>query len=173
MLVIVREILHSTALFDKLNCEGNGVSEWDESRGRRLENAVFLALRAARDEGDYEITYYRDQSHEVDFVTVRLGKATRLVQVSYSLDNPSTRKRELSALFAVGEKLCCDNLVLVTDHEDGIETDGRQTVKSSTSWIGCSKRETMSPVETNREILKSNLKISLLSAIRCVMKMED
>lgn len=106
-----------------------GVSEWDESRGRRLENAVFLALRAARDEGDYEITYYRDQSHEVDFVIVRLGKATRLVQVSYSLDNPKTRKRELSALFVVGEKLKCDDLLLVTDHEDGTETDGRRTVK--------------------------------------------
>jgi predicted AAA+ superfamily ATPase len=106
-----------------------GVSEWDESRGRRLENAVFLVLRAAREEDDAEIAYYRDQSHEVDFVVVRLGKAIRLIQVSHSLDNPATRKRELSALFAVGEKLKCDNLLLITDHEDGIETDGRRTVK--------------------------------------------
>jgi predicted AAA+ superfamily ATPase len=106
-----------------------GVSEWDESHGRRLENAVFLALRAAREDDDREITYYRDQSHEVDFVVVRLGRAVRLVQVAYSLDKPATRKRELSALFAIGEKLGCDDLVLVTDHEDGTETDGRRTVK--------------------------------------------
>lgn len=106
-----------------------GVSEWDESRGRRLENAVFLALRAAREDEDHEIAYYRDQSHEVDFVIVRLGKAARLVQVAYSLDKPTARKRELSALFAIGEKLGCDDLLLVTDHEDGTETDGRRTVK--------------------------------------------
>jgi predicted AAA+ superfamily ATPase len=90
---------------------------------------VFLALRAAREDDDREITYYRDQSHEVDFVVVRLGRAVRLVQVAYSLDKPATRKRELSALFAIGEKLGCDDLVLVTDHEDGTETDGRRTVK--------------------------------------------
>ena len=114
-----------------------GVSEWDESRGRRLENAVFLALRSTRDEEDGEITYYRDQSHEVDFVLIRLGKAVRLVQVAHSIENPAVRKRELSALFAVGEKLKCDDLLLVTDHEDGTETDGRRTVKivNAVDWL--------------------------------------
>ena len=39
------------------------------------------------------------------------------------------KSRELSALFAAGEKLNCNNLLLVTDHEDGTETNGRRTVK--------------------------------------------
>ena len=114
-----------------------GVSEWDESRGRRLENAVFLALRSMREEEDREITYYRDQSHEVDFVIVRLGKAVKLVQVAHSIDNPATRKRELSALFAVGEKLGCDDLLLVTDHENGTESNGRRTVRivDAVTWL--------------------------------------
>lgn len=94
-------------------------------------------FRPARDEEDGEITYYRDQSYEVDFVLVRLGKAVRLVQVAHSIENPVVRKRELSALFAVGEKLKCDDLLLVTDHEDGTETDGRRTVKivNAADWL--------------------------------------
>jgi len=106
-----------------------GVSEGDESRGRRLENIVFLQLKALREALDCEIYYYRDRDHEIDFLLRRHGRAIRLIQVAYDISSPRTRKRELSALFAVGEKLKCDDLLLVTDHEDGTETDGRRTVK--------------------------------------------
>ena len=120
-----------------------GVAEWDESRGRRLENAVFLALRAVRDEEDHEITYYRDQSHEVDFVLVHLGKAVRLVQVAYSIEDPATRKRELSSLFAVGHTLNCPDLLLVTDHENGEETRGglRVRIVDAPTWLLENDRE--------------------------------
>ena len=106
-----------------------GISEGDEARGRRLENIVFIQLRALREWLDYEIYYYRDQSHEVDFVLRRFGIPIRLVQVSYSLDNEKTRKRELSALFAVGKKLNCKDLTLITDHENAEETQDGMTVR--------------------------------------------
>lgn len=120
-----------------------GISEGDESRGRRLENIVFIQLRALREWLDYEIYYYRDQSHEVDFVLRRFGVPIRLIQVSYSLDNEKTRRRELSALFAVGKKLNCKDLLLVTDHENGEEVQGdmKMRIVDVTTWLLEAPRE--------------------------------
>ena len=114
-----------------------GISEGDEARGRRLENLVFIQLRALREWLGYEIYYYRDQQHEVDFVLRRSGLPRRLIQVSYAIDNEKTRARELSALFEVGRKLKCDELILVTDHENGMETQNGQTVRivDITTWL--------------------------------------
>ena len=107
----------------------SGVLEGAENRGRRLENLVFLQLRSLREKLDYEIYYYRDQSHEVDFVLRHFGKIKRLVQVCWDLSDGKTRKRELSALFEVGRKLKCADLLLVTDHEDEIVKEGSQAIR--------------------------------------------
>ena len=107
----------------------SGVLEGAENRGRRLENIVFLQLRSLREKLDYEIYYYRDQSHEVDFVLRHFGKVKRLVQVCWDISDEKTRKRELSALFEVGRKLKCADLILVTDHEDEIVNEGSETVR--------------------------------------------
>ncbi len=107
----------------------SGVLEGAENRGRRLENIVFLQLRALREKLDYEIYYYRDQSHEVDFVLRHFGKIKQLVQVCYDISDEKTRRRELSALFEVGRNLKSANLLLVTDHDDELVREGTQTVK--------------------------------------------
>lgn len=106
-----------------------GTTSTADGWGRRLENLVYNQLRSMRDREDFSVAYFRDQSHEVDFVVYRHSEVLRLIQVSFNISSPKTRERELSALFAVGEKLKCDDLLLVTDHEDGTETDGRRTVK--------------------------------------------
>jgi hypothetical protein len=49
--------------------------------------------------------------------------------VSYDISDSRTRRRELSALFAAAAKLGCKDLWLVTDHENGEETQGGLTVK--------------------------------------------
>ena len=107
----------------------SGVLEGAENRGRRLENIVFLQLRALREKLDYEIYYYRDQSHEVDFVLRHFGKVKRLVQVCFEFATEKTRVRELSALFEVGRKLNCKDLLLVTDHENGEKKRDDMTVR--------------------------------------------
>jgi predicted AAA+ superfamily ATPase len=101
----------------------------EDGLGRRLENLVYLQLRSMRDAQDFTISYLRESDSEVDFLVERRGREYTLIQVSYDISSPKTRARELSALFSAGEKLGCDDLVLVTDHEDGTETDGRRTVK--------------------------------------------
>ena len=62
--------------------------------GRLLENLVFVALRRVTP----NIHYYKSKAgREVDFV-VQIDGKRRLVQVSESLADPQTRKREVSAL---------------------------------------------------------------------------
>lgn len=62
--------------------------------GHLLENLVFVALRRLTP----DIHYYKSKAgREVDFV-VDLGRKRRLVQVSESLVDPQTRKREVSGL---------------------------------------------------------------------------
>ena len=106
-----------------------GVHEDADNLGRRLENIVFLQLRSLREKLDYEIYYYRDQSHEVDFVLRQFGKVKRLIQVCFDVSSEKTRRRELSALFEVGRKINCKDLLMVTDHENGEETRDGMTVR--------------------------------------------
>lgn len=98
-----------------------GVLEGAENRGRRLENIVFLQLRAMRERMDWEIYYYRDQKCEVDFVLRHFGRVEKLVQVCWELGGEKTRRRELGALALAGRALGCADLTVVTDHEDGEE----------------------------------------------------
>ena len=106
-----------------------GVHEGADNLGRRLENIVFLQLRSLRLKLDYAIYYYRDQSHEVDFLLRQFGKVKRLIQVCFDIGMEKTRERELSALFAVGKKLNCKDLLLITDHENGEEAHDGMTVR--------------------------------------------
>ena len=78
---------------------------------------------------DYAIYYYRDQSHEVDFLLRQFGKVKRLIQVCFDIGIEKTRDRELSALFEVGRKLNCKDLLLITDHENGEETQDGMKVR--------------------------------------------
>ena len=114
-----------------------GVHEGGDDLGRRLENIVFLQLRSLREKLDYEIYYYRDQSHEVDFVLRQYGKVKRLIQVSFDIAAKKTRDREMSALFEVGRKLNCKDLFLVTDHENGEEAHNgtKLRIVDVTTWL--------------------------------------
>ena len=114
-----------------------GVHEGSDNLGRRLENIVFLQLRSLRMKLDYAIYYYRDQSHEVDFLLRQYGKVKRLIQVCFDIGMEKTRRRELAALFEVGRKLNCKDLLLVTDHENGEETRDGMTVRivDVTTWL--------------------------------------
>jgi predicted AAA+ superfamily ATPase len=63
--------------------------------GHLLENLVFITLRRLHQ----KIYYYRTKSgKEVDFIVQHQDKSKTLIQVSETLRNSSTRKRELIAL---------------------------------------------------------------------------
>ena len=109
----------------------------ENRRGRTLENIVFLQLRNKRRELDYEIYFYKDRRHEIDFVCVRGGSVVKLVQVAYEITNEKTRERELAALFDMGREFKCDDLLLVADHDSGlVEREGLKVrIVDIVTWL--------------------------------------
>lgn len=86
-----------------------------DNLGRLLENQVFVELLRQGYVPGQTLFYYRSRNNrEVDFVTRRGPTDERLIQVSYSLDSPKARKREVDALVECGEELNCNNLCIVT-----------------------------------------------------------
>ena len=114
-----------------------GFNPDENRRGRALENIVFLQLRNKRYELDYEIFFYKDRRHEIDFVCVRGGSVVKLVQAAYEISNEKTRERELSALFEMGKKFKCEDLLLVTDHDnETVERDGQAVrIVDIVTWL--------------------------------------
>ena len=107
--------------------------------GWRLENVVYVELLRRNSPLMHEIYYYRQtpRSPEVDFVVTDRGIVKELIQVSYSINNEKTFKREVKALVEAAGKTGCDKLLLITmDQTKTIETDGKTiNVVSAIEWL--------------------------------------
>lgn len=103
--------------------------------GQNIETIVFLELRRR----GREIYYYKTRNdREVDFV-VKEGQAIKeLIQVSYTLDDEQTRKREFTALKYAFDELT-DNprcLVLTMDAGETIQWQGLEVeVVNIIDWL--------------------------------------
>lgn len=89
--------------------------------GDMLENIVFLELKRDHD----ELYYFKTaQNYEVDFLVKAKERITHLVQVSYTLTDEKTYKRELRALVKAKEELHASYeitlLVITTDKSNDI-----------------------------------------------------
>ena len=93
-----------------------------ENLGWRLESIVYIELlRRYRPQG-CDLYYYSDKNSEIDFVVCKGNQVQLLVQVSYDIRAPKTRKRELSGFVNGVKRTGCRNCLLITDHEYGTET---------------------------------------------------
>ena len=90
-------------------------------RGKLIENIVFVELRRRAK----EIYFFAEPDYEVDFVIKDGMKITQLIQVCFSVSDSDTKKREIRALVRAAEKLCCNDLLIIT-----WDTDGRETAHS-------------------------------------------
>ena len=64
--------------------------------------------------------YYRTHNDkEIDLVTRKGSKVEQLIQVCYDVSSEKTRKRELDALVEAVEELHCDNLLVITNSQEG------------------------------------------------------
>lgn len=109
----------------KVYCVDNGfinaVSfQFSEDTGRLLENAVFTGIKTRGLE-----CYYWKGKKGCDFI-VKEGRSTReAIQVSYSLKDASTRKRELEGLLeAMGEFKLKKGAILTYDESETITVEG-------------------------------------------------
>ncbi len=91
--------------------------------GRLLENAVFIELKRKK----CEIYFYAQSNYEVDFVIREGQKVIRLIQVSYSVEDEVTRKREVRALLKASRELRCNNLSVITwDYDEEKRCKGKK-----------------------------------------------
>lgn len=93
--------------------------------GDMLENIVFLELKRDHD----EIYYFKTvQNYEVDFLVKEKERITHLVQVSYTLTDEKTYKRELRALVRAKEELQnqqnIELLLITTDKSQDVVFEG-------------------------------------------------
>ncbi len=97
-----------------------------ENIGRLLENQVFTELLRKGYDTDRTLFYYRSRNDkEIDFVIRDDFRIKQLIQVSYTLTNAKTEKREVDALVEAAGELHCPDLVIVTANEEReIEKNG-------------------------------------------------
>ena len=108
-----------------------------DNLGWRLENVVLIELLRRTKPLFADIFYYKGRDSQVDFVVAKNGKVLELVQVSYSIANPKTERREIKGLKDASKALECDKMTLVTlDTERVIATDrGDIRVVSAANWL--------------------------------------
>ena len=97
---------------------------FSENRGKRLENLVFLQLR--RKNAD---VFYHLEKKECDFVIKEGLDVTKVIQVTLTLQNPQTKKREIDGLLdAMRIYKLREGLLLTFEEEDVVDIDGRRIV---------------------------------------------
>lgn len=108
-----------------------------ENLGWRLENIVFIELLRRHRPNYADVFYYKEKDFECDFVIAEAGKVVELVQVSYDISSPKTRRRELNGLLIASKKLRCSNLTLITlDNEEELTQDGLDIhIVSAANWL--------------------------------------
>lgn len=89
-----------------------------ENLGWRLETIVYLDLLRKYKRRGLDIYYYNERSGECDFIVCDGRRAVLAVQVSYDISSPKTKKREIAGLLMAAKKTGCDNLLLLTDHDN-------------------------------------------------------
>lgn len=91
-----------------------------ENLGYRLENIVYIELlrRYRRDHID---VFYHKGRYEIDFVVVDKTKILEMIQVTFKMDSPRTRTRELGGLAKAYADFKCPHLTLISLNERGLE----------------------------------------------------
>ena len=97
---------------------------FSRDKGRILENAVYLELLRQKN----EIYYYKTENNlEIDFLIKKKSNIKDLIQVSFDIENPKTRDRELKALKRAMRELKIKQATLITMyHEEVIEFDKKK-----------------------------------------------
>ncbi len=135
-----RSIVKEHKSLDKFYCIDNGLRcavlmPQSNDNGKNLENTVFMELYRRRMPSD-KISYYQEKA-ECDFVIQREDCVIQLIQVTWSMTDDETRKREIKGLLEASSATGCDNLLVITDDEENsLEVDGKRiNVVPAWKWL--------------------------------------
>ena len=97
-----------------------------------LENLIALHLfRSYGHDSDNERVFFYNDKYEVDFY---IPDDELAIQVSYSLSDEETRKREVEALQKLPKRLSCKRRIIVTFDEEGSITDTFGMIEVIPAW---------------------------------------
>jgi predicted AAA+ superfamily ATPase len=101
-------------------------------KGALFENMVYLELRRR----GYELAYGRSKAgFGVDFIAVKGGEVVP-VQVSLTIDDPTTRQREIRGLLALMDEYSCQQGWLITWNDaPPLDIDAAISVKPAWRWF--------------------------------------
>lgn len=106
--------------------------KFSQNIGHLYENMVFLELK--RNYKD-DIFYWRSKDgSEVDFVIKKGLKIDKAIQVCLSLSDKKVKEREIKALLKAHEELNPQQLLILTEDEEGKETIGAAEINIIPLW---------------------------------------
>lgn len=108
-----------------------------ENLGWRLETIVYIELLRRYRPLERDIYYFNERDGEADFLVTQGRTVEKIIQVSYDISNEKTLKREIKGLLLASRKTGCNNLLLITDHEEGeMEKDGKRVrIVPAYAWL--------------------------------------
>lgn len=92
---------------------------FSENLGKVYENAV--AIELIRRYTKENLFYWKQQKEEVDFVIKQGLKVISLIQVCFQLEDERIKQREVNPLLKASEELQCDELLIITERDEGEE----------------------------------------------------
>ncbi len=106
-------------------------------KAQNLENIIFIELLRRKQ----DIYYYKSKSdREIDFLVKEGGLIVELIQVSYSIEDEQTRKRELAAFKAAVNELSTNTPIqctlLTMDKNEQIDLNGLTiNIRNVIDWL--------------------------------------
>ena len=105
-----------------------------ENLGWRLETIVYLELRRRIRTEEEDIYYFDNGNTEADFIVCNGNKATGVYQVSYNIENPKTRRREVNRAITAAKTTKCNDVYILTDHQSETIVQNGIKIKAMPVW---------------------------------------
>lgn len=105
-----------------------------ENLGWRLETIVYLELRRRIRTEEEDIYYFDNGNTEADFIVCNGNKATGVYQVSYNIENPKTRRREVNGAITAAKTTKCNDVYILTDHQSETIVQNGINIKAMPVW---------------------------------------
>ena len=129
---VKKQIYNPSKIYSVDSALSNSVAfKFSENIGHIYENLVFMELKRI----NKEIFYWKSKKNqEVDFVIKRGLKIEEAIQVCFSLAEKKVRDREIKGLLAAENELNVNNLVIITDDEEGEKEIEGTTINIIPLW---------------------------------------
>lgn len=103
-----------------------------DDNGKLLENAVLLHLYRQLQPFD-KITYYSG-TKECDYIVQHEQLVKALYQVCWDIQDTITRQREIDGIIEASRMTKCDNLFIITHHEEDVILHEGKTINIIPAW---------------------------------------